>query len=77
MSLQSIGVVTAVSFDNGKAFDVDILSKSCKVCTSMKKLPLLISLVTWELSHNCNLNYIGCSTGMESAEATKIFNLTK
>ena len=77
MSLQSIGVVIAISFDNGKIFDVDILSKSCKVCTSMKKSSLLIPLVTWELSHNCNVNYIGCSPGMESAEATKIFSVTK
>ena len=34
----AIGVVTAVSIDNGKVLGVAIFSKSCKGCTSMKKI---------------------------------------
>ena len=39
------GVVIAISIYGGKILDVIILSKICKDCTSMKKLPLLIPLV--------------------------------
>ena len=41
----TVELVTAISIDNGRVLDVAILSKSCKGCTSMKKLPLLIPLV--------------------------------
>ena len=41
----TLGVVTAISVDNGKVLDVAIISKSCKCCTSTKKLPLLIPFV--------------------------------
>ena len=41
----TLGVVTASSVDNGKVLDVAIISKSCKCCTSTKKLPLLIPFV--------------------------------
>ena len=29
---------------------------------------------TWNLSHNCNLNYTDSSPGMETGGATRIFN---
>ena len=32
---------------------------------------------TWKLSHNCNLNCTGSSSGMETAGATKIFSSSK
>ena len=42
----TLGVVAAISIDNGRVLDVVILSKSYKGCTSMKKkMPLLILLV--------------------------------
>ena len=34
----TLGVVTAISIDNGKVLNVAVLSKSCKGCTSMKKI---------------------------------------
>ena len=75
----TIGIVTAISIDSGKVLDVTILSKSCKGCTSMKKIISsdLASYETWKLSHNCNLNYTGSSPGMETAGATKAFSLSK
>ena len=47
----TLGVVAAISTDNGKVLDVVIFSKSCKVCTSVKKLPLLIPLDMRHRSH--------------------------
>lgn len=34
----TLGVTTAISIDTGKVLDVAIMSKSCKGCTSMKKV---------------------------------------
>ena len=42
----TLGIVTAISIDRGKVLDVAILSQSCIGYTSMKKLSLLIPLVT-------------------------------
>ena len=36
--VSSLGVVTAISVDNGKILDVSIMSRACKGCTSMKSL---------------------------------------
>ena len=54
----TVGLVTAISIDNGRVLDVAILSKSCKGCTSMKKLPLLIPLVMRHGSYLIIINLI-------------------
>ena len=74
-----LGLVTAISIDNGKVLDAAILSKPCKDCTSMKKVASSdpVRYDTWTLSHYCNLNYTGSSPGIEAAGATKIFILPK
>ena len=56
----TLGVVTAISVDTGKVLDVAILSKSCKGCTSMKRIAKSDpkKYETWLASHKCNLNYI-------------------
>ena len=74
-----LGVMKAISIDNGKVLDVAILCKSWKGWTSMKKIASSdpTRYDTWKLSHNCNLNYPGSSPGMETAGATKIFSLSK
>ena len=45
--------MTTISFDNGKVLDVAILSKSCRSCTSMKKIASSdpARCKTWKLSH--------------------------
>ena len=75
----TLGVVTAVSIDNGKVLNVAVLSKSCKGCTSMKKIAFSdpARYETWKLSYNCNFNYAGSSPGTETAGATKIFSSSK
>ena len=59
----TLGVVTVTSFDNGRVLDVAILPKSCKRYTSMKKIASSdrARYETRKLTHNCNLNYNGCS----------------
>ena len=75
----TLGVMTTISVDNGKVLDVAILSKLCKGYISMKKFasPDPARYETLQLSHGCNLNYIGSSPGMETAGATKIFSSSK
>ena len=78
-----LGLVTAISIDNGKVLDAAILSKPCKECyffvNVIKKVTSSdpVRYDTWKLSHYCNLNYTGSSPGMETAGATKIFILPK
>ena len=75
----TLGVVTAISIDNGKVLNVAVLSKSCKGCTSMKKIAFSdpARYETSKLSYNCNFNYAGSSPGTETAGATKIFSSSK
>ena len=67
----SLGVVTAISVDNGKVLDCTILSKSCKGCLSME--PIKKSdperYEVWKANHECNLNYSGSSPNMEKVGA--------
>ena len=48
-----LGLVTAISIDNGKVLDAAILSKPCKDYTSMKKVTSSdpVRYDTWKLSH--------------------------
>ena len=50
--LSTLGVVTAISIDDGKVLDVAIFSKSCKGCTSMKNIASSdpARYETWKLS---------------------------
>ena len=59
--------------------DVAILSKSCKDCAYPKKIASSdpAGYETWKLFHNCNVNYAGSSSGMETAGATEIFSSSK
>ena len=74
-----LGVVSAISIDNGKFLDVAILSKSCQGFTSMKEITSSdpARYETWKLSHNCNLNCTGSSPGMETTGTSKIFSSSK
>ena len=59
--------------------DVAILSKSCKDCAYPKKIASSdpAGYETWKLFHNCNVNYAGSSSGMETAGPTEIFSSSK
>ena len=50
----TFSVATAISIDSGKVLEVGNISKSCKDCTSMKKLPLLIPLFPWNVNSRSN-----------------------
>ena len=71
----TLGVVTAISVEEGKVLDCVILSKSCKGCTRMESIrksdPLQFK--RWQTSHKCNLNYHGSSPNMEKVGAIKIY----
>ena len=77
----TLGVVTSISIDSGKVLDVEILSKSCKGCSSIKKTAYFdpARYKIWKLSHNCNFNHTGSYSflGMETAGATNIFSSSK
>ena len=62
-----------------ESFRCSYSSKSCKGCTSVKKIASSepACYETWKLSHNCNHNYTDFSPGMETAGATKIFSSSK
>ena len=77
----TLGVVTSISIDSGKVLDVEILSRSCKGCSSMKKPAYFdpARYKIWKLSYNCNINHAGSNSfpGMETAGATNIFSSSK
>ena len=71
----TLGVVTAISVDNGKVLDCVILSRSCKGCTRKegveKTNPERFKL--WKAGHICNLNYQGSSPNMEKVGVMKMY----
>jgi hypothetical protein len=69
-----MGVVTAVSPDNGKVIDHEVLSKVCKGCEKMrKKDPNSPDYLTWKAEHICSITYTGSAPSMEPEGATRIF----
>lgn len=56
------GVITLTSFDTGKVLDYECLTRFCHVCKGENKGP-----------HECKINYVGSSGGMESSGAINIF----
>ena len=71
------GVVVAMSVNNGKVLDVEILNRYRMLCSTMsrnmKENPE--QLEEWQKSHKewCNLNYTGSAPAMEVEGAKRIF----
>ena len=68
------GVIAVLSWETGQVLDVEVLSKSCKVCKEAE-----ISMgseseefLEWMAKHqdSCNSNYIGSSPAMEAEGAS-------
>lgn len=57
------GIISVSSFDTGKILDVQILTKYCQKCKTIK--PKI---------HICSSNYTGTSGAMECEGAIKIFH---
>ena len=71
------GVITAISIDNGKIVDLEVLNRYCKQCDTQHRLLKvnLESLNTWKESYKniCKLRHEGTALAMEAAGAQRIF----
>ena len=70
------GVVTAISMENGKVLDYEVLSKSCKGCQIMSsKDKSSLEYKQWEVTHQpkCKKTHDGSAPSMEPAGAIRIF----
>ena len=71
----TLGVVTALSVDQGKVLDCSIMAKSCKGCTRMEKIKAtnINQYNMLKANHKCNMNYSGSSPNMEKVGALKLY----
>ena len=67
------GVVTAISQENGKCIDVQVMSKMCKACQVWEKRDDPINYENFKVNHDCPINHVGSSGSMESKGAVEIF----
>eukprot|EP00112_Aurelia_sp_Birch-Aquarium-sp1_P012847 Seg2706.2 transcript_id=Seg2706.2/GoldUCD/mRNA.D3Y31 product="hypothetical protein" protein_id=Seg2706.2/GoldUCD/D3Y31 len=69
------GVVTAISQENGKCVDYEVLSKTCLACRiwERKKETDKEGYNQFQFNHNCPINHKGMSGSMESKAAVDIF----
>ena len=69
------GVVTVISIKNGKALDIEPMSRACKACVlkePFKKTDPL-AFEEWKTSHVCKLNHSGSAGNMEPVGAKRIW----
>ena len=69
------GVVTAISNQNGKCLDFDVLSKRCHGCAMWQKRKNTSAYLDWELNHECENNHHGSSGSMEASGALNMFGI--
>ena len=69
------GVVTAISQENGKCVDFEVMSKSCQACRvwERKKGTNQTGYEDFKTNHSCRINHVSSSGAMESEGAIKIF----
>ena len=69
------GVVTAISQENGKCVDYEVLSKTCQACKiwERKKETDTEGYNQFQFNHVCSINHKGTSGSMESKAAVEIF----
>ena len=71
------GAVVAISVDNGKVLDIEVLFRFCKSCSSMGRIlkddPQ--KLEDWLGTHkeSCPVNYTGTAPAMEVEGAKRMF----
>ena len=69
------GVVTVISIKNGKALDIEPMSRACEACVlkePFKKTDPL-AFEEWKTSHVCKLNHSGSAGNMEPVGAKRIW----
>ena len=68
------GVIAVLSWETGQVLDVEVLSKSCKVCkkAEISKGSESEEFLEWMAKHqdSCNSNYTGSSPAMEAEGAS-------
>ena len=69
------GIVTAISHENGKCIDYEVLSKDCQACKvwERKKGENQVAYENFKTNHNCPINHVGSSGSMETKAAVAIF----
>ena len=70
------GCVTAISMDNEKVLDVELLSKFCKKCREHENDADTPENAAWRADHEpkCQANYTGSAPNMEPEGALQIFS---
>ena len=72
------GVVTAISVENGKVIDTEVMSRKCKACGIKDNIKNTNpeQYERWKASHVsvCGINYQGSAPGMECEGAKRIFD---
>ena len=69
------GMVTAISQENGKCVDFEVMSKSCQACRvwERKKGTDQTGYENFNTDHSCWINHVSSSGTMESEGGVKIF----
>ncbi|GFW93119.1 uncharacterized protein TNCV_3888601 [Trichonephila clavipes] len=65
--------VAALSIDNGKVVDIEIMSSYCPTCRKISKMRRSIESETFAADHVCHSNFQGSALKMEAVGATSIF----
>ena len=68
-------VVTAISLDNGKVIDIEVMSRMCKACNIRDEMKERdpIAYANWLETHKCSYTYKGSAPGMEQHGTKEIF----
>ena len=69
------GVATAISQENGKCVDFEVMSKRCQACRvwERKEVTYQTGYENFKANHFCQINHVSSSGAMESEGAIKIF----
>ena len=57
-----------------KLVDIEVMTKDCCGCKYSESKQNGPGYESWQLTHECRINYMGSSSSMESECAVKIFN---
>ena len=68
------GVVTTISMRNGKALDIEPMSRACKACLLKETLKINdpVAYDEWKSEHICKFYYKGTAGNMEPVGAKRI-----
>ena len=68
------GVVTGISRENKKVFNVQVFSRFCHSCSKWESQKGTPEYEKWKVAHTCSKNHSGSAGSMESKGAINIFS---